>query len=141
MSDSIQAPKPVNRSGGIIYIGLAGLFTVCVAVQIFLAGMAIFVDSSHWHDHIVFVRIFELFPLLLLIFSFAGKLPNRLRWMSAVIFLLIFAQYFTAHFPGAGAFHPVIAAVLFWTAVHVTVQAVRIVFPKRQRRKALERDE
>jgi len=139
MSQPIRTPQRLNRIGGIIYIGLAGLFAICVAVQIFLAGMAIFIDASHWHDHVVFVRIFELFPLLLLIFSFVGKLSKGLQWMSVVIFLLIFAQYFTAHFPGAGAFHPVIAAVLFWVAVHITVRAVQNIFPKRQRKQELER--
>lgn len=131
MSKSIDAPnRGGGRIGGVIYVCVAGLFALSVAVQIFLAGMAIFVDASHWHDHVVFVRLFELFPLLLFIFSFAGGLPTGLRWMSLVILLLIFAQYFTAHVSGAGALHPVIAAVMFWVAVHITVRGARSVFPR-----------
>ena len=133
----MKTPKRVNRIGGVVYVGLAGLFAVCVAAQIFLAGMAIFTDSSHWHDHVVFVRIFELFPLLMLVFSFVGKLPAGLRWMCVVLYLLIVAQYFTANFSGAGAFHPVIAALLFWVAIHVTVRAIRSVFPKQERKEEL----
>jgi hypothetical protein len=112
-----------------IFFGLACLFAVCVAAQIFIAGMAIFVDSSHWHDHEVFVRIFELFPLLMLVFGFAGKMPAVMLWMSAAILLLIFAQYFTAHVQGAGAFHPVIAAVLFWLTLRTAARSRRLAFP------------
>ncbi|RKN66036.1 DUF6220 domain-containing protein [Paenibacillus ginsengarvi] len=132
MSDPLTTPNRINRIGGIVYTGLAFLFTVCITVQIFIAGMAIFIDASHWREHIVFVRIFELFPLLLLLFAFVGKLPHWFRWMSGVIFLLIYAQYFTAHLPVVGAFHPVIAAVLFGTSVHVSVRSAQYVFPKRQ---------
>lgn len=131
MSKEMRTLKRGNSIAGIVFLGLASLFVVCVSVQIFFAGMAIFVDSSHWHEHVVFVRVFELFPVLMLIFAFVGKMPKALRWMCAVIFLLIFAQYFTAHFPGAGAFHPVIAAVMFLVAVHVAVLAKVTVFPKK----------
>ena len=105
------------------------MFAASVAVQIFLAGMAIFTDPSHWHDHEVFVRMFELFPLLLFIFGFAGKLPASFRWVGVVLLLLIFAQYFTAHVQGAGAFHPVIAAVLFWLTLQTAVRSRRLAFP------------
>ncbi|MBB6672921.1 hypothetical protein H7C19_19755 [Cohnella nanjingensis] len=67
----------------------------------------------------------EFVPLIMLILAFPGRLPQTLRWMCAGMFLLIFAQYFTAHFPGAGAFHPVIAALLFVLSVHVATQARR----------------
>lgn len=137
MSDTTRTFTRANRIGGFVYVGLSGLFAVCVTAQIFLAGMAIFVDSSHWRDHTVFVRVFELFPVLMLIASFVGKLPNGLRWMCAVIFLLIYAQYFTAHLPGAGALHPVIAAVLFWVAVQLTSRSAKWIFPKRLERQEI----
>lgn len=122
----------VTRGSRFIFLCVAGLFVVCVTAQIFIAGLATFTDSSYWHSHIVFVRIFELFPILMLIFAFVGKLPVFLRWMSLLILVMIFAQYFTAHFEGAGALHPVIAAVLFWISIVVAVHAKRNVFPKNE---------
>ncbi|CAG7658713.1 DUF6220 domain-containing protein [Paenibacillus allorhizosphaerae] len=122
----------VTRGSRFIFLFVAGLFVVCVTAQIFIAGMAIFTDSSYWHSHIVFVRIFELFPILMLILAFVGKLPVFLRWMSVLILVMIFAQYFTANFEGAGALHPVIAAVLFWVSIVVAVQAKRSIFPKNE---------
>jgi len=121
---------PTQERGKIsrfVFLGLACLLVVSVLVQIFMAGMALFTDSAYWRSHVIFVRIFEYLPILMLIFSFAGKLPKSLRWLSLLLFVLIWAQYFTAHVPGAGAFHTVIAAVLFWTAVHVMIRANRVV--------------
>jgi hypothetical protein len=31
------------------YVVLSGLFMLCIIIQIFFAGSAIFVDSSSWH--------------------------------------------------------------------------------------------
>jgi len=115
------------KVGRFIFLGLAGLFVLCVTIQIFIAGMAVFTDASYWRYHVVFVRIFELFPILMLIFSFLGRLSKALRWWCVAIFILIYAQYFTAHFPGAGAFHPVMAAVLFSVSLLVFVKAKRSV--------------
>ncbi|WP_248924028.1 DUF6220 domain-containing protein [Paenibacillus hamazuiensis] len=109
----------------ILYQGLAAVFFVCVVVQIFFAGMAVFTSPSYWQYHLVFVRMFELFPILMLVCAFAGKMSKALRWMCVAIFVLIYAQYFTAHFPGAGAFHPVIAAVLFWVSLSAVARARR----------------
>lgn len=122
----------VARGSRFIFLCVAVLFVVCVTAQIFIAGLAIFTDSSYWHSHIVFVRIFELFPILMLILAFMGKLPVFLRWMCLLTLVMIFAQYFTAHFEGAGALHPVIAAVLFWVSIVVAVHAKRNVFPKKE---------
>ncbi|MFK7691240.1 DUF6220 domain-containing protein [Paenibacillus sp. HJGM_3] len=116
------------RGSRFIFLGVACLFVICITTQILIAGMAVFTDSSYWQNHIVFVRVFELFPIVMLILSFTGKLPNFLRWMSVVILILIFAQYFTANFEGAGAAHPVIAAILFWVSIVVAVHAKRSVF-------------
>ena len=63
------------------------------------------------------MSIFEIVPLLMLIFGFAGKLPAPYKWRSLVLLLLVFSQYLTANLPGAGAWHPVIAIGLFWLAV------------------------
>lgn len=117
-------------SGGVkisryLFALLAWLTVACVVLQTFLAGMAVFTDPIHWKHHTTFVHLFEFLPIILMILAFTGKLPNALRWQSAALFVLIFAQYFTAHFPGAGAVHPVIALLLFWLALAVARQSLR----------------
>jgi hypothetical protein len=85
--------------------------------------MAIFNDAGQWSSHVAFVHFFEFLPILMLIFAFAGRLPGALRWQTVALFALIFTQYFTANLPGAGAFHPVIALVLFWLSFKVARRA------------------
>jgi hypothetical protein len=94
----------------------AWLMLACITAQTFIAGLAVFSNPAQWRTHVVFVHIFEYLPIFMLIFAFAGRLPNRVKWMSAALFALIFLQYFTANMPGAGALHPVIALVMFWLA-------------------------
>src|SRR5690554_3392507 len=97
-----------------IYWLLASGFALCVVAQIFLSGLATFVSTSHWANHVFFVHLFGLnIPILLLLFAFIGALP---RWAYGHILGLmgaIFAMYFTANMSGlapwTGALHPVIA--------------------------------
>jgi putative tricarboxylic transport membrane protein len=118
------------------FLGLAIVFALCVAVQVFIAGLATFVTPSHWAQHTMFVHIFEFVPLLMLVVSAAGRLPARLRWLSAALFLLVFAQYMTANLRGlaplVAALHPVVALAIFWLALHVVLEARRaMVMPAR----------
>ncbi|WP_029192191.1 DUF6220 domain-containing protein [Paenibacillus harenae] len=101
------------------FLIFAWLFVACIIVQTFIAGMALFSDSSAWKMHATFVHLFEYLPVLMLICSFAGQVPVRLRWLSGALFVLIFAQYFTANVPGAGAVHPVLALLMFWLSIYV----------------------
>lgn len=110
------------------FLALAWALVACVVVQTFLAGMAVFGDPAHWQSHRTLVHFFEFVPLLMLGFALAGRLPSLLRWSSLILFALIFAQYATAHAPGAGALHPVIALVLFWFSFFVATKAWKFVF-------------
>jgi hypothetical protein len=110
------------------FLGLAVVFTLCVAVQVFIAGLAVFVTPVHWAQHAAFVHIFEFVPLLMLLVSAVGRLPTRLRWLSAALFALVYAQYFTANIRGlvplVAALHPVVALVIFWLSLRL-VQETR----------------
>ena len=110
------------------FLGLSFIFTLCVAAQVFIAGLAVFVAPAHWTQHTSFVHVFEFVPLLMLAISVVGRLPVRLRWLSAVLFALVYAQYFTANIRGlvplVAARHPVVALVIFWLALRV-VQETR----------------
>lgn len=102
-----------------IFYGLAWLFVACIVIQTGLAGLATFTDPTQWSKHTTFVHLFEMVPLLMLLFSFVGRLSKALRWQSAGLFALIFLQYLTANLSGAGVLHPIIALFLFWLSLHV----------------------
>jgi hypothetical protein len=110
----------------VAYTVTAWLFVASVAAQVFLAGMATFVDPVNWAQHKSFVHVFEGLPLLMLGLGFAGRM---LRWQPVVLFLLIAAQYATveigrnADMRIVGALHPVNALLIFWLALSVAQQA------------------
>ncbi|GAB3062073.1 DUF6220 domain-containing protein [Virgibacillus ainsalahensis] len=106
-----------------VFFYLAVIFVLTVAIQVFLAGFATFMDPAKWMIHVTFVKIIEYLPLLMLIASFVGKLPKSLKWQSIGLFMLIILMYATANIPNAGAFHPVIALVMFWMAISVSQKA------------------
>ncbi|WLD94642.1 DUF6220 domain-containing protein [Alkalihalobacillus sp. AL-G] len=104
----------------IAFLVSACAFTVCVVIQTFLAGMAIFDNPSHWTHHTTFVVWFQLIPIVMLILSFTGNLPKPIRWQSVGLFVLIVPlQYISIHIPGLGAIHPVIALILFALSFNV----------------------
>ena len=112
------------------YLVLAWAFAGCVAVQVFLAGMATFVDAARWAWHTSFVHAFEGPPLLMLPLAFLARAPAAMRWLTGALFALIGLQYLTANVGGIpSALHPVNALVIFWVAVHLGQRAWRVTRP------------
>lgn len=106
------------------FVGLSGLFVICITLQVLIAGMALFVDSSNWRGHTAFVHVFEYLPILMLLLAIFGKLSKGLRWQCLGLLGLIILQYATAKVSGdfpsvrmIGALHPVIALLLFWYSI------------------------
>jgi hypothetical protein len=136
MTIAEEARRPGRRSSPAratwyVFLGLAAVFALCVAAQVFIAGLAVFVTPVHWAQHTAFVHIFEFVPLLMLVVSAAGRLPAHLRWQSAALFALVYAQYFTANIGGlaplVAALHPVVALVIFWLSLHLVQEARRAI--------------
>lgn len=105
----------------------ASVFTLCVTIQVFLAGLAIFANPENWEQHETFVHLFQVLPLILLALSFFGGLPANFRWQSAVMLGLIYVMYFTANFrvisPYVSAAHPVFAMGLLGISFMVMLAA------------------
>lgn len=69
----------------------AALFLISVAIQIFTAGLAIFVIPTHWLSHITYIHLFGFnVPIFLLLFAYLGKLP---RWGYLYVFGLMFGVF------------------------------------------------
>jgi hypothetical protein len=116
---------------GFALLGL--IFTACVIVQVFLAGLAVFVNKDDWGPHTSFVISFEFVPIFMFILSFVGRVSGRLRWTSLGLYVMILLQYVTAKaFSGIwlAALHPVIAIFIFWFAFTIVKQTWRWVVGK-----------
>lgn len=106
------------------YRVLAWAFLACIAIQVFLAGIAVFGGATKWGMHTGFVHLFELVPLIMIPLAFLGRLPLRLRWHPLVAFILIVMQYALIYgfpdlfgIPEIAALHPVNALLIFWIAL------------------------
>lgn len=109
------------------FLILAWIFAVCIVVQTFIAGLAMFTNYSYWAYHTTFVIWFQFIPILMLILSFSGRLSKLIRWQVVGLFLLIVPlQYASINIPGMGAIHPVIALILFWLALMVIKKVSRM---------------
>jgi hypothetical protein len=117
----------ITHSARIGFALLAWIFVVCVLLQIFYAGLAVF-SSTSWARHTGFVHLFEFLPFLMTLLAFAGKMRHGMRWWPLSLFLLIGLQYMTAHITGAAnvsALHPVIAIIIFYVGITIALKSVR----------------
>ncbi|WP_308637771.1 DUF6220 domain-containing protein [Paenibacillus silvisoli] len=123
-------PERTNRPIRMAIVCLSALFAACIAIQIYLAGMAVFIDAGHWKDHKNFVHIIELMPIAVFILSFFCRAGGAVRWLPLAMFGLIIAQYATANLnaklPYFAALHPLIAIILLWLSLITLKRAYRL---------------
>lgn len=98
--------------------GLAWIFAAAILTQVFLAGLALFSDPTHWASHASFASYFSVLPIVMLATAFIAKLPGIIRLHNAIllgIILLMFVSgVFSSELEYLSALHPVIALFLFY---------------------------
>ncbi len=109
------------RSVRFVYGLLASGYLICVILQVFFAGLGIFVDNQDLELHRVFANYFEFGSVVMFLLSFAGRIRGRLRWMTLGLFALTSLQHLTIQtFSGfLPAFHTVDALILFGISMHL----------------------
>jgi hypothetical protein len=116
-----------NSKAMIALLWLARVFAVCILLQVFLAGLAVFVDAVYWESHSSFVHFFSFLPIVMILLSFIARLPVSIRMQSIRLFGLIIAEFITAVLSSKigflSALHPVIALVMFISAMSLAKQA------------------
>lgn len=129
-----SAPQltPFTRVMRILYVIVAWILAICILIQVFLAGLSIFVSPALISLHITFVHFFEGLPLLLLIFALCGRFSRSIPLLSLVLIVQIALQYAFIRLSGQlgtpiiAAFHPVNAVVMFWIAQYVARRATHL---------------
>ncbi|MBS4201757.1 hypothetical protein KHA93_19320 [Bacillus sp. FJAT-49732] len=100
---------------------LSVMFFIAIICQVFIAGVALFADSSQWAFHKSLVVYFEFIPLVMFVLTFFGGIPKKLRWHSLGLYVMVALQYVTVGLSGkvpyVTALHPVIALLLFWLSI------------------------
>lgn len=137
MSADATASEPADADGRVPvrvrwarrgFVLFAGALVIGVLIQVYIAGMAIFVDPANWSLHANFVHIIEWLPLVMLVLAVLGRLSRGLKLLPVVLFVLIIVQYATAlGFSDTlvAAIHPVNAVVIVGVAAMTTSRAWR----------------
>jgi len=89
---------------------VAGLFTACAIIQVFLAGLGVFDDESAFITHRNFGYLFSWLTIVMVILALVGRMPRRFAGLSALLFgLFILQSVFVAmreSMPAVAALHP-----------------------------------
>jgi hypothetical protein len=109
-----------------VYGVLAAGYLICVVLQVFFAGLGIFVDSNNLELHRTFAIYFENVSIVMFLLSFAGRIKGTLRWFPLGLFALTSLQHMTVQvFTGfLPAFHTIDALLLFWISLHLTKRSL-----------------
>lgn len=123
----------MTRAARWAYPILAWAFVIGLAIQVFLAGMAIFGGATSFEAHIGLGWLLHLAPLLILAAAALSRAGRR-HWtwalaLAAVVFLI--PLFVLAGAPVIAALHPVSAMVAFWLAVVVARHSLEVVRPSR----------
>lgn len=125
--------SPVTQWFRMIFLSGIWLFIACLLIQVFLAGMAVFMSRSWWAMHTMFAHIIGVLTLILLAVVFLGRFPKKVWKLTVLIVFLLLMQGMTihlSHIPNlslTAAFHPVNALLLFWVATATGWKTWRIV--------------
>lgn len=101
-----------------IYMAMAWLFVVAVAVQVFFAGMTVVARQWGWDNHISLGHMLALPLVIMLITAYTGRLPGRTKRLTWLLFGVYILQADVLIFlrdsaPVLAALHPVMALVDF----------------------------
>ncbi|QGQ99089.1 hypothetical protein EHS13_31530 [Paenibacillus psychroresistens] len=116
-----------TRKAMIVLKWMAWVFAAGIILQVFLAGLALFVDTDNWAAHASFPRYFAFLPIFMILLSFIMRLPLTYRVQSIRLFIMVAATFATAILSSKigylSALHPVIAVALFMSAMSLARNA------------------
>lgn len=116
--------SPLVVRARMVFRAMVRIFAICILIQVFLAGLALFWDSAQWASHTGFARFLIIVSILILVISFIARLPLSFRLRSAGMIGIIILIAVSAKLPsGIGylsALHPVLALLLFFGTVSLS---------------------
>lgn len=125
---TIQQRGPVVRGLQYTYMVIAWIYVLCVAVQVYLAGLSLF-DQGSWIDiHSTLGYLLFLLALLMSILAPIARFPRRVNLLALWLFLDVLFQVALVTFLRAfklsvlTALHPVNALILFLLAFFLALR-------------------
>ncbi len=110
-----------TRGARVALAVLAWLFVPGIAVQLFLAGLGVFVGASNFGLHQDFGYMLQITTLVIVLAAFAARAPRRTIGLAVALLLLVGLQspliLLREEWPAITALHPVNAVAIFSVAV------------------------
>jgi multisubunit Na+/H+ antiporter MnhE subunit len=115
----------------VIYFGLVALYLAGAVVQFFLAGLAVFGDTS-FDPHSVLGFILGIASIVLLVVALVGRLPRTLLILTVLLVGLNVLQLVLANVDVSevAALHPVNGVAIAFLAYELTQRSRRYVASK-----------
>ncbi|KAB8333680.1 hypothetical protein SD80_012160 [Scytonema tolypothrichoides VB-61278] len=119
---SASPTRPPRRVGPPLVLTLAALSAGAIAVQVFLAGLNVFLGPRWWGWHIAFGHGVGVLLLVQAAATWLTRMPARSRWLSLGMVALFCLQYNARTLaslldaPYLIPLHAVNALALFWIA-------------------------
>ncbi|MFF2445714.1 DUF6220 domain-containing protein [Neobacillus sp. NPDC058068] len=113
--------SPLVVRARMVFKAMLRIFAICILIQVFLAGLALFWDAAQWTSHIGFAKLLIIVSILIFVISFIARLPLSFRLRSAGLIGIIILIAVSAKLPSGirylSALHPVLALMLFFGSV------------------------
>jgi len=119
-----------SHSLRVAYLVFAWGIVVALLVQVSLIGLWLFAGQSTLYLHKEFGHAITVAAIGLLILAFAGRLPGLMKWITALLSVILVVQTeIFAIIPGSPlrAFHPVLPLVIFSLAAFLAYGAIPLV--------------
>jgi hypothetical protein len=112
--------SPAQRWMRLTYRILGAGFVAGLLSQFFIVGLALFVDGGRWDLHRPVGHMLGLFPLTMLMLSFAARMTWPTRLLTALPVVLVIMQQVSVSIGGwAATLHPVNAVLLVGLGFHL----------------------
>jgi nicotinamide riboside transporter PnuC len=119
------------RSARYVYAALALAFVVAILLQVYFAGLGLFVGSKGFDLHVSFGWLLHLGPLPIVVAAALARAGRRqilqVAALAVTFFFVPILAAIRADAPYTAAFHPVAAVLGFLLATVVARGAVRLI--------------
>jgi hypothetical protein len=110
---------------------VAWLFVAAIVVQVFLAGVGLFVQGSDtFSNHRALGWLLHLGPLVVVLFAWGAHPGRATMWLSGLLILLVGIQPFLPamrdDLPFVAALHPVNALAIFAVGLVIALRATSL---------------
>jgi hypothetical protein len=128
---SMKTYHPIIRGIQYLYVGVAWLFVLAIGVQVYFAGLSIFINSSWIQVHSGLGWILAQTMIVMIVLVLLGRFPRNIILLYILLIVDVIIQvglvsfFYAFHIKGLAAFHPLNALALFLIAILLAYRSLQ----------------